>query len=251
MKPCFLIPCFDHGVPLRGVLESLAPYALRCLVIDDGSASPTQELLARAERELPNVHVQRLPTNRGKGVALAAGYRLAAAEGFTHALQLDADGQHDVSAVPAFLEAMQKDPDAIVLGYPIFDESAPLARIWARQLSRAAVWLATLSLDVHDPLCGMRGVPLALALRVLDAHAHGPRMEFDPEFAVTCVWAGAPVANVPVRVSYPTGGLSHFDIVRDYPAMAATYARLWGGMLVRAPRLVRARDARVRARGAR
>jgi glycosyltransferase involved in cell wall biosynthesis len=239
-----LIPCFDHGVPLRGVLESLAPYGLRCLVIDDGSAAPTQELLARAERELPFVRVQRLPENQGKGVALAAGYRLAASEGFTHAVQLDADGQHDVATVPAFLEAMQKDPDALVLGQPIFDASAPLARIWARKLSVGAVWLATLSREIHDPLCGMRGVPLALALRVLDGHAHGPRMEFDPEFAVRCVWAGAPVVNVPVPVSYPTNGLSHFDVARDYPAMAATYARLWTGMLARAPRLLGGRGAR-------
>jgi len=243
VRPCLLIPCFDHGVPLRGVLESLAPFGLRCLVIDDGSAEPTQALLARAQRELGFVRVERLAENRGKGVALAAGYRLAASEGFTHALQLDADGQHDVAAVPAFLDAMQKTPEAIVLGQPVFDESAPLARIWARKLSVGAVWLATLSREIHDPLCGMRGVPLELALRVLGEHAHGPRMEFDPEFAVRCVWAGAPVVNVPVRVSYPTNGLSHFDVARDYPAMAATYARLWTGMLARAPRLL-ARGAR-------
>ncbi len=244
MKACLLIPCFDHGAPLRGVLESLAPYALRCFVIDDGSGLATQEALARIERDLPFVRVHRLPRNSGKGVALEAGYRLAAAEGFSHALQMDADGQHDPLAVPAFLEAMQKDPEAIVLGLPVFDASAPRARIWARQLSRAAVWLATLSLAIHDPLCGMRGVPLALALRVLDAAPLGPRMEFDPEFAVRCVWAGAPVANVPVRVLYPRGGLSHFDIVRDYPAMAATYARLWLGMLARAPGLLRGRGPR-------
>jgi glycosyltransferase involved in cell wall biosynthesis len=246
-----LIPCFDHGEPLRSVLESLAIFALPCLVVDDGSAPETRAALARAERELSFVRVQRLPENMGKGIALAEGYRLAAAGGFTHALQLDADGQHDAAAVPDFLEAMQKDPDALVLGQPIFDASAPRARIWARQLSRAAVWLATLSLDVHDPLCGMRGVPLALALRVLDGRPLGPRMEFDPEFAVRCVWAGARVRNVPVRVSYPTGGLSHFEIGRDYPAMAATYAKLWAGMIARAPQLVqrargahRARDAR-------
>jgi len=244
MRACLLIPCFDHGVPLRGVLESLAHYALPCRVVDDGSAPATQDALARAERELPFVRVHRLPQNSGKGVALATGYRLAAAEGFSHALQLDADGQHDASAVPAFLEAMQKDPEALVLGQPIFDASAPRARIWARQLSRAAVWLATLSLDIHDPLCGMRGVPLALALRVLDSGRLGPRMEFDPEFAARCVWAGARVLNVPVGVSYPTGGLSHFDIGRDYPAMGATYVRLWLGMLARAPRLLRARGAR-------
>jgi len=244
LKVCLLIPCFDHGAPLRGVLESLAPYALPCLVIDDGSAPETQAALARAERELPFVRVHRLPRNGGKGVALAAGFRLAAADGFTHALHLDADGQHDPAAVPDFLEAMQKDPDALVLGKPVFDASAPRARIWARQLSRAAVWTATLSLEIHDPLCGMRGVPLALALRVLDAGPLGPRMEFDPEFAVRCVWAGARVVNVPVAVSYPAGGLSHFDVVRDYPAMASTYVRLWLGMLARAPRLLAARAAR-------
>ena len=113
MKACLLIPCFDHGVPLRAVLESLAPYGLRCLVIDDGSAEPTRALLARAQRELPNVSVERLAENGGKGVALAAGYRLAASLGFTHALQLDADGQHDAAAVPAVLAAMQNDPDAL------------------------------------------------------------------------------------------------------------------------------------------
>ena len=132
MKPCLLIPCFDHGAPLRGVLESLAPYNLPCLVVDDGSAPETQEALARAERELPFVRLHRLARNAGKGVALASGYRLAASQGFTHALQMDADGQHDAAAVPAFLEAMQKDPDALVLGLPVFDESAPRARIWAR-----------------------------------------------------------------------------------------------------------------------
>ncbi len=243
MRACILIPCYEHGAPLRRVLESLAPYALPCLVVDDGSGPATQEALVRAARELPFVQVQRLPKNGGKGVALEAGYRWAAAQGFSHALCMDADGQHDPAAVPAFLEAMQKDPDAIVLGQPIFDESAPRARIYARQLSRAAVWLATLSLDIHDPLCGMRGVPLALALRVLAASRLGPRMEFDPEFAVKCVWEGAPVVNVPVRVQYPEGGLSHFDVGRDFPAMGATYARLWLGMLARAPRLLRARSA--------
>jgi glycosyltransferase involved in cell wall biosynthesis len=243
VTPWVVIPCFDHGEALRGVLASLEGFGLPVLVVDDGSGPATREILAALAAEHPRVQVHRHPENRGKGAAAVTGFRLAAARGASHALQLDADGQHDAAAVPAFLEAMQKDPDALVLGQPIFDASAPLARIWARQLSRAAVWLATLSLEIDDPLCGMRGVPLALALRVLHGHAHGPRMEFDPEFAVRCVWAGAPVVNLPVRVSYPSDGLSHFDVARDYPAMAATYARLWTGMLARAPRLL-ARGAR-------
>ena len=161
MKPCLLIPCYEHGAPLRGVLESLAPYALPCLVIDDGSGPETRALLAELEREFAFVRVHRRAVNGGKGAALKTGWALAAELGFTHALQLDADGQHEAEAVPRMLEAMQKDPDALVLGEPVFDRSAPRSRIWARQLSRAAVWLATLSFDIRDPLCGLRGVPIA------------------------------------------------------------------------------------------
>jgi len=242
VKPCLLIPCYEHGAPLRGVLESLAGYALPCLVIDDGSGPETRALLDELEREFDFVRVHRRALNGGKGDALKTGWALAAELGFTHALQLDADGQHEAEAVPRMLEAMQKDPEALVLGEPIFDASAPRSRIWARQLSRAAVWIATLSFDVRDPLCGMRGVPIAAALRVLARAELGSRMEFEPEFAVRCVFEGIPIVNVPVRVIYVPGGISHFDVGRDFPVMGATYARLWLAMLRRAPALLAGRS---------
>jgi glycosyltransferase involved in cell wall biosynthesis len=244
MKPCVLIPCFEHGRPLRSVLESLRPYALQCLVVDDGSGPETQTALDEIERDLPFVRVHRFATNRGKGAVLREGFALAADLGFTHAVCLDADGQHDATAVPRFLEAMRKDPDALVLGEPIFDASAPRSRIWARQLSRVAVWIATLSLEIRDPLCGMRGIPLEAALRVTRRWPHGDRMEWDPEFAVRCVFDGMPIRNVPVRVVYPVGGVSHFDVGRDFPAMGATYLRLWLDMSSRAAELWRRRGAR-------
>jgi glycosyltransferase involved in cell wall biosynthesis len=243
MKPCVLIPCYEHGAPLRAVLESIRPYSLQCLVVDDGSGPETLAQLDAIARDLPFVRVQRFAPNRGKGAVLKDGFRLAAGLGFTHALCLDADGQHDVRAIPEFLEAMRKEPDALVLGQPIFDASAPRSRIWARQLSRVAVWIATLSLEIRDPLCGMRGIPLAAALRVMRSGDVGDRMEFDPAFAVRAVFEGVPVRNVPVRVVYPAGGLSHFDVGRDFPVMGATYLRLWGGMLRRVPALLRRRSA--------
>lgn len=243
MKPCLLIPCYEHGAPLRGVLASLAGYALPCLVIDDGSGPETREALEQLEREFAFVRLHTRPVNGGKGAALVTGYALASELGFTHVLQLDADGQHEAEAVPRMLEAMQKHPDALVLGEPVFDASAPRSRIWARQLSRGAVWLATLSLAIRDPLCGMRGVPLAAALRVLARAKHGTRMEFEPEFAVRCVFEGIPIVNVPVRVVYVPGGISHFDVGRDFPVMGATYLRLWLSMLRRAPALLARRSA--------
>jgi len=239
MKPCVLIPCYDHGGPLREVLESLESYGLPCLVVDDGSGPDTLARLELATRELPFVRVQRFAPNRGKGAVLCDGFRWAAGEGFTHALCLDADGQHDATAVPRFLEAMRKEPEALVLGEPIFDSSAPRSRIWARQLSRVAIWVATLSLEIRDPLCGMRGIPLGATLRVLREGDVGRRMEFDPKFAVMCVFAGVPIRNVPVRVVYPVGGLSHFDVGRDFPVMGATYLGLWARMLLRVPQLLR------------
>ena len=226
MKLCFLIPCFDHGRPARAVLESLAPVGAPCLVVDDGSAEATRALLETAARELPFVRVERLPVNQGKGAALTRGFELAEAEGFTHVLQLDADGQHDVTQVPRLIEAMERQPTALVLARPVFDASAPRSRIWARQLSRWSVWAATRSFAVSDPLCGMRGVPVSLALRVIRSAKLGPRMEFDPEFAVRCHWAGAPIVNVDVRVIYPKDGLSHFAVGRDFAALSRTYARL-------------------------
>jgi glycosyltransferase involved in cell wall biosynthesis len=244
MKPCVLIPCYEHGEPLRAVLESLEPYALPCLVVDDGSGARTLARLDAIARDLPFVRVQRFSPNRGKGAVLKDGFRWAASLGFTHAVCLDADGQHDATAVPRFLDAMRKEPDALVLGEPIFDASAPRARIWARQLSRAAVWIATLSLEIRDPLCGMRGIPLAAALRVMRGADVGNRMEFDPKFAVLCVFDAMPIRNLPVRVVYPVGGLSHFDVGRDFPVMGATYLRLWLGMLARAPALLRRRGTR-------
>jgi glycosyltransferase involved in cell wall biosynthesis len=235
-----MIPCYEHGEPVRGVVESLARYGLPIRIIDDGSGPATQEALGKLALDFPLVRVHRRDANGGKGAALKLGFALAAAEGFTHVLHLDADGQHDASAVPEFLEVMRQHPDAVVLGQPIFDATAPRSRLWARQLSRFAVWVATLSLRVRDPLCGMRGVPLEPTLAMLATSHVGNRMEFDPEFAVRAIFAGMPVRNVPVRVIYVPGGISHFDVGRDFPVMGATYLRLWGDMLTRIPQLLAA-----------
>jgi len=241
VKPCVVIPCYDHGAALRGVLEGLEKHALPCLVVDDGSAAPARAALRAAAEGRPWVEVHTRPRNGGKGAALRDGFRRAAARGFTHAVHLDADGQHDPGDVPRFLGALREQPDALVLGRPVFDASAPWIRLASRQLSRGLVWLATLSRAVADPLCGFRGVPLGPALALLDRVRTGDRMEFEPELAVRWVWEGRPVVNLPTRVVYPPGGISHFDLAQDYPRLAWLYLRLAAGMLPRAPRLLRRR----------
>jgi glycosyltransferase involved in cell wall biosynthesis len=234
-----LIPCYDHGSTVSRVVEALAPTGLPCLIVDDGSARPTRDVLEALAKRLPFVELLRFDENRGKGAALEAGFRAAAARGWQAVVQLDADGQHDPADVPRFVRALEETPGALVLGVPVFDASVPRARLYARQLSRVLVWAACLSRVVPDPLCGFRAVPLAPTLAVLDRVATGRRMDFEPELAVRLVWAGVPVVTLPTRVVYLPGGLSHFSFRRDYPLLARLYLRLLGGMLLRAPALLR------------
>ncbi len=235
MNPCLLIPIYDHKDEIRGVLDGLAEFGLPCLVVDDGSDSETRAVLDAAEKDCPWVEVYHRDRNGGRGAALTTGYRFALDRGFSHAIQLDADGQHDASDVPQFIEAIREDPEALVLGTPVFDETVPKGRLYGRQLSRAMVWAATLSFDVSDPLCGFRGVPLAATVELLDETDLGDHMEFDPNLVIRLHWAGVPVRNVPTRVVYNEGGLSHFDMVADNVRMSGVYSRALLGMLVRSP----------------
>jgi len=235
VNPCLLIPIFDHKDTIRGVLQSVEALGLPCLVINDGSGPGTREVLDAVAKEFDWVQVQHHLVNRGKGVALRHGYRLAAARGFTHVLQFDADGQHDTRDAARFLEAARNDPDALVLGQPVFDASAPRSRIWSRKLSIGLVWLATLSRRVRDPLCGFRCLPLGPTLRLVEHTKLGDRMDFDPELAVRLVWEGRRVVNLPTHVRYFANGLSHFDVVWDDLRLASLYTRLTLRMLASLP----------------
>jgi len=234
MKPCLLIPIFDHKATIEGVLEGLGPVGLPCLVVNDGSNRETTDVLSRLSVKFPWVELSHLPVNRGRGAALQHGYRIAMRRGFSHVVQLDADGQHDPTDVTKFLEATGREPDALILGDPCFDETAPKSRLYGRRLSQVIVWGYTGSFVVHDPLCGFRCFPLEPTVAVLDRYRFGDRMNFDPEIVVRLAWEGLPIVNVPTRVRYFCEGLSHFRLVRDNVLIAATYARLLMALIGRA-----------------
>lgn len=244
MKISLLIPIFDHGATIAGVVAQILPHGLPCLIVDDGSAEPTRKVLSQLESAHPEVSVLRRKRNGGRGAALKSGYGAALERGFSHVIQLDADGQHCAEDVPRFVDAIKSDPEALVLGAPRFDASAPRARIYGRQLSRAMVWLSTLSLAVEDPLCGFRGIPLAATCQLLRQRELGDHMEFDPELVIALVRRGLRVCNLPTRVVYAQGGLSHFDLWRDNARLSRVYARALAGVPRELPgallRLVRA-----------
>lgn len=243
MKPCLLIPIYDHKDGIVRVAASLAACGLHCFVIDDGSNAETRAVLDALEGRYPWLEVFHRERNGGRGAALKTGYRLAARKGYTHAIQLDADGQHDAGDVKRFLAEIEHDPEALVLGTPIFDDSVPKSRLYGRQLSRAMVWLATLSFDVSDPLCGFRGIPLAATVALIDAVATGDAMEFDPELVIQLHWRGVAIRTVPTRVVYESGGLSHFHMFDDNARMTWLYTRSLAGMGIRLPLLLSRRIA--------
>lgn len=236
---CLLIPVYNHESALAALLEDLRPHGLPCLLVDDGSSPDSAAVLDQlAARESSWVRLFRHPVNQGKGGAVMTGVREAAALGFTHALQIDADGQHDPKDIPRFLAESSRAPEALVCGTPVFDDSVPRSRLWGRVLTNVWVWINTLSLQIKDGLCGFRLYPLAPLVALFSRVRLGKRMDFDPELLVRLQWEGLQVVTLPVRVRYPLDGKSHFRMGLDNWLISTMHARLFFGMLLRLPVLL-------------
>ena len=237
-RPCIVIPVYNHPVAIRGTVANLLPHGLPVYLVDDGSDQATQDALSRIRAEFPLVRASRLPRNRGKGAAVMSGMKLAFGDGMTHALQIDADGQHDAADVPRFVARAAARPDALICGAPVYDGSAPRLRQYGRYVNHAWVWVETLSFAIRDSMCGFRLYPLAAACALIADETVPEHMDFDTAMAVRLAWRGVPVENLRTRVIYPTGGVSHFDMVRDNLRITRTHARLVCGMLARLPLLL-------------
>jgi glycosyltransferase involved in cell wall biosynthesis len=239
MRLGLIVPFYNHEHAIRQTVDKLRAYGLECWLVDDGSdarCAPVLEAIAAAESSW--LTLIRCPVNRGKGVAVLTGFGAAHAAGCTHALQVDADGQHDFTAIPRIAELAREHPDAIVTGVPVFDASAPAARRIGRKLTTFWVRINTLSLRIVDAMCGFRIYPLAPIMRLAASGSIGRRMEFDPEILVRAVWAGIPVVSMSTNVTYPIDGVSHFKMWRDNVRISWMHTRLFFGMLWRAPRLL-------------
>lgn len=222
---CIVIPCRNHARRLRGVLEQLASQPWPCLVVDDGSDDANHELLERLQAAWPQDRLLTLQPGRGKGAAVLAGMRLAARQGFTHVLQIDADGQHDCAAVPVMAELARRHPGEVIAARPVFDATAPAARRWGRRLTDCWVRLETCSGDLPDSMCGLRVYPLTASLQAAE-RLRSLHMGFDIEILVRLHWAGVPLRFIPVRVSYPEDNTSNFRMFLDNWEIALTHARL-------------------------
>ena len=213
---CGLVPVYNNPVTIGRVVDELRQAIGHVVIIDDGSDSETRSIIEkRAKLDPEHIHARYLPVNRGKGAAVKAGLQFARELGFSHALQVDADGQHDLGDIPQFLTGMRNSPDALILGEPMFGDDIPLIRKYGRKLTTLMIALEAGTLDLPDAMCGFRLYPVAPACKLRTLCS---RMCFDPEIMIRAHWAGIPVQAVPTRVRYLSaeeGGVSHFRGVHD------------------------------------
>jgi len=240
-RPCAVIPCYDHGLPAGDVIARLEPSGLPVILVDDGSGEETRQALDDLARRHPKVRLLRLERNLGKGGAVLHGMREAHRMGFTHAVQIDADGQHAIEDIPRFLDDARHHPDALLSGLPVYDRTMPRARRYGRWITHVWVWIETLSFAIKDSMCGFRVYPIAPTLALAARSRLGIRMDFDTDVMVRLYWQGVDCRFLPIRVTYPPDGVSHFNAVKDNWRISRMHARLFFGMLPRAPSLLRRR----------
>ena len=254
-----LIPSYNSGAQLLSTVRAaLAQWSPVWIVMDgstDGSERPLRQWIAATPGLESRLRVLVQAVNRGKGAAVLEGLDAAGAAGFTHALVTDADGQHPAALIPQFMAASQADPDAMILGKPVFDASAPRLRVYGREVSNTWASLETLWSGIGDSLYGFRVYPIGDLRAVMHEQRWMRRFDFDPEAVVRLCWRGVRPINLPAPVRYLSaeeGGVSHFKYLRDNALLTWMHVRLLLGFALRLPLLMwRLASGALRARGAR
>ncbi|MUK49626.1 glycosyltransferase family 2 protein [Aliivibrio fischeri] len=238
-RPCFLIPCYNHGKTIPAVVESLMSYGYPMIIVDDGSENETKRILEEVTQHNESITLITLAENQGKGGAVIAGIEKAYQQSYSHAIQIDADGQHDLEALPKLIAESQEHPTALISGQPIYDESVPKSRLYGRYATHIWVWIETLSFAIKDSMCGFRSYPIGPTINVLERAVLGRRMDFDTEIMVRMYWNETAIRFINTHVIYPEDGISHFDALWDNVKISWMHTKLFFGMLPRIPSLLK------------
>src|ERR1700722_1192339 len=221
-----LIPSYNTGARLFQTIAAVREVAPAIIVVIDGSTDGTGETLLRMAESDPALLALTVPRNEGKGAAVLRGLRLAESKGFSHALTMDADGQHSTAHVREMIAVSFAHPDAMVLGLPLFDDSAPLVRVLGHKIANFCTALLTPRGAIADSLFGFRVYPIAPLIEIFNGVSGMRRFDFDSEAAIRLYWRGVRPINVATPVRYfhrDEGGVSHFRYLRDNLLLTAMY----------------------------
>ena len=237
-----LIPSYNTGAILQKTVSEILQYHQPVWVVIDGSDDGSEQTLIPLQKKYDDaLTVIHLPENKGKGAAILTGIESAHLKGFSHVLTMDADFQHSAESIGEFIEKSQKNPEAMILGKPVFEESAPALRVQGRRISNAWVNLETLSWEIGDSLFGMRVYPIRPLIRVMYATKWARGFDFEPEVVVKLAWLGVNAINIKTPVRYlgiDEGGVSQFRYLRDNILLIGMHSRLLLGFLNRLVRVV-------------
>lgn len=236
-----LIPSYNPGPKVYDTVLAARQYWNPVWVVIDGSTDGSEVVLQTMAAEDSGLRIIHLTRNKGKGSAVLHGLNLAAAAGYTHALTMDSDGQHPPELIPVFMAESIRQPDAMVLGMPIFDASAPNLRVQGRKISNWWANLVTLWAGIGDSLFGFRVYPIDPLRKVMRCQPWMRHFDFDPEAAIRLSWREVKVVNLPAPVRYfstDEGGVSHFRYLRDNTLLTWMYTRLFCGFVLRLPVLL-------------
>jgi len=236
-----LIPSYNTGATVYATVRAARAQWNPVWVVTDGSTDGTPDGLRAMAKADPGLRVFSLPANAGKGSAVLHGLQAARDAGFTHALIMDSDGQHPADLIPAFMQASLERPEAMVLGRPVFDASAPLLRVRGRRVSNWWTNLETLGAGIDDSLYGFRVYPVGALIAVMRRQPWMRRFDFDTEAVVRLAWRGVKPVNIAAPVKYLSaeqGGVSHFRYGRDNLLLSWMHARLMLEFALRLPGLL-------------
>jgi len=245
MKICAIIPSYNHYKAIGNVVARLHQANLPIFIVDDGSDEPARSIITALENAEEQIVVHRLASNQGKGTAVMAGFNLAIAAGFTHAVQIDADGQHDLDALPQLLKLATENPNALISGQPVYDASIPKGRKIGRWITHVWVWIETLSLRITDSMCGFRVYPLAAVEKLMAKEPIGSYMDFDTDIMVRLFWRGVAPIMLPIKVIYPPDNTSNFKLWLDNWRITKMHTRLFLTMLLRLPHILMHRPPQI------
>ena len=236
-----LIPSYNPGAKAVETVQAARTQWPHVWVVVDGSTDGSVQALNDLAAMDAGLKVIVLARNVGKGAAVLHGLEQAAAQGFTHVLTMDADGQHPAHLIPTFMAASATQPAAMVLGVPVFAADAPRLRVNGRKVSNGWANLETLWAGIGDSLFGFRVYPIEPLRRIMQGQRWMRRFDFDPEAVVRMCWRGVKPLNLPATVRYfrpDEGGVSHFNYLRDNLLLTWMHSRLFFGFLLRLPLLL-------------
>ncbi|MGG7074437.1 glycosyltransferase family 2 protein [Campylobacter sp. 9BO] len=214
----FIIPHFNHSEKIELLVDILLKFKAEILIIDDGSSEFHRKKLACL-----NAKVIYRDSNGGKGAALKDGFFYLKQNGFTHAFQIDADMQHDLTNLQDFIELSMQNPKALICGAPVYGSDAPKSRLYGRKITNFWVAINTLGFNIKDAMCGLRIYPVDITCELLQK-CRANRMDFDIEIMYLLYKNGVSPLWLDVLVCYKNDGISHFKAFRDNVLISKTHA---------------------------